>query len=79
MIRFLFFFYAFSRVGVGRCVDIGRHISGEIFRHMQTIEVQKMADPVPRIQNDRRSLDCQPRLEQSHTRRVDTESHERSR
>lgn len=63
----------FSRVGVGGRLDAGRHFDRTLLRHLPAVEVATMADPIPRLQNDRHRVDPESHVERTDPGRVQIE------
>lgn len=45
--------YCFSRFRLRRRLDVGGDLPREVLRHLQTPEIAPVADPIPRLQDDR--------------------------
>ncbi|VVC92812.1 unnamed protein product [Leptidea sinapis] len=62
---------------VSGCLDVGCNIIGKILRHLQTTKVKKMADSVPRLQNDSYSMDSVAGIQLAYTHRIQAAADER--
>jgi hypothetical protein len=47
-----FFYFSYSCIGVGVCMDISGHFRRTILRHLSSITLKTMANAEPRVQND---------------------------